>query len=124
MENNKEESRDFKFTPILNGKTRRLQSQSASEKFRFKRTTILEKPKVNYYNAIYREKSPEPKKLLIIEPFERKHAFVISNSVLGKKYKEQPRSVSVVPEKKDKLKGLKKGDWIFLPVLATHKRYK
>ncbi|OMJ65805.1 hypothetical protein SteCoe_37595 [Stentor coeruleus] len=124
MENNKEENQDFKFTPVLNRKTRRLQSQSASEKFRFKRTTVLEKPKFNYYNDIYREKSPEPKKLLIIEPYERKRNFIVCSSVLGKKYKEQPRSVSVVPEKKEKLKELKKKDWIFLPVLATHKRCK
>ncbi|OMJ80031.1 hypothetical protein SteCoe_19802 [Stentor coeruleus] len=124
MKNNKEENQDFKFVPVLNGKSRRLQSQSTSEKFRFKKTSTLEKPKFKYYNIIYREKSPEPKKLLVIEPFERKHAFVVSNSVLGKKYKEQPRSVSVIPEKKVKLKELKKEDWIFLPVLATRKHYK
>ena len=122
MEIKNEGLKPCKYTPILSRGCNRLTKDVAIERFVFKKTITLEKPKFNYIEEIYLRKSPQPKrKPQVLQPYERNHNLSIYEPVLGSHHSKQPRSASVIPKRKNKT-SFNKYSELFLPILSAPKQ--
>ena len=124
MDNKSDKIDSVKYTPILKRGYNQSGYQSTFEKLIFKKNILLERPKFNVIDKIYRKQSKESKKKpLLIDPIERKHVLVITTPILGKE-KKQPRSASVIPKQKHKSAKFEKMQELALPVLNSVKNRK
>ena len=122
MEIKDEELEPLKYIPILSRCHNRNIKIIVPERFVFKKTITLEKPKINYIEEIYLQKSPQPKrKPQVLKPYERNHNLSICEPVLGNQPLKHPRSASVIPKRKNKT-SFNKYSELFLPILSAPKK--